>query len=194
MIPIVAAPYELQAVERMLAQLPSTLYRALDRDAITVRVLEPRESYRDVAREYGGIETKLTLGLYNPSDRIIILREPRLDVLVHENFHHVDWSLNPDNAYRSDVDDRVEKAYRHAKRMGKTISLYGSVNRREFLCEAARSALGFSEPRPTGRMSDQERLARIDPTLPALVRDMLAEMDALLGGDVSIGNVAYPWT
>jgi hypothetical protein len=182
---ITASDNDAAVVHETLALLPVEFVKWIELARIDVRVLEFGEKFVDVAKRYkchDSTDFGIVEGLYAMADRQVIIKRNDPAVLAHELFHVADFLLGDGDKMRSQLDDRVAKAYRrHDRRRssgdGIFISSYASVNQVEFVAETGRAALGFSE-QPPGRPHDLERLKLIDPELVDLVQSWLADIKA----------------
>lgn len=181
-ISITATDSDTQIVQETLALLPPEFLAWISLARIDIRVLERGEKFADVGKYYATNDTidyGVCEGLYCMSERQVIIASNRPAVISHELFHVCDFLAGNGEKMRSQIDDRVLKAYRRhdPKRGGDGmyISAYAGYNSTEFVAEFGRAALGFSE-QPPGRPHDLERLKRIDPELVVLVQDWLDEI------------------
>ena len=163
-----------------LARATPAFVRLIERSNTSIRALEPFEKFADVTRAYrlfDSVEYGVCGGLYDPENKLVVLREKQPWVLVHELQHVMDWTLGDGKAYRSDLDDRIRASYERQRGLGLFISAYASLNRQELVAESARALAGYGPRRP-GRLDDQTRLRRIDPPLVSILEGWLAEVNA----------------
>lgn len=166
-------------VDAALNCLPPAILAAIRSAEPTIRILDPRESFADIARRYDVCDRagyNVCQGLYDHNTRIIILRTAQPYVVAHEALHVVDFILGENYKTRSQIDDRILRAYRRHCKDRMTISAYSQVSVAEFAAETMRALLGFSPPRPPNRPSDRDRLKRIDPNLVELCTAWLDEI------------------
>lgn len=166
-----------------LAQTTPAFMRLIESSGTFIRALEPLEKFADVARSYrlfDSVEYGVCGGLYDPENKLVVLREKQPWVLVHELQHVMDWTLGDGTSYRSDLDDRIRASYHRQRSLGLFISAYASLNRQEHVAEASRALAGFG-PKRLGRLDDPTRLRRIDPQLVHILEGWLAEIGARYG-------------
>ncbi|TAM65356.1 MAG: hypothetical protein EPN48_18500 [Microbacteriaceae bacterium] len=179
---------EIQADDHLRDRLTRTLdampgeYLAAARGAhITIRMLEHGERFGDIDRRFTQFDGKppgIIGGLYCRDRAIVVLARLEPFILAHELSHVADAALGDGTCWRSQLDDRIARAYRSAKNHGLFISAYAQVNILEYAAEAFRAACGYGPPRPAGRPTDLERLARIDPLLVEAAKDWLGDLRA----------------
>lgn len=180
MISIIGSDEHRAAATAALNLLDADLRGLLDIDNVSFRFLKPQERFANVARAYRGCDNMnfaVCQGLYDPSERQIVIAVPEGPTILHESIHHFDWALGNYDHYHSSRNDNVVRAHRKHRRDGFLISSYAGVNAMEWSAETWKSL--YVNAQPEGRLTDRARLTLIDPELITLLEDLSDNVRAL---------------
>ncbi len=113
-------------------------------------------------------------GLFVVEERTIYLRSPTPMTIAHEFAHGLDCALG-NGVYRSGYDSVVRGAFARARSF---VTPYAATGLDEYFAECVRAHVEVNDARSPWPAATRARLADVDPTMHAFVRELFAGLPA----------------
>lgn len=146
-------------------------------------VLKPREQYRDRSRALRRLAAAVDewpvppAGLFVVEERTIYLRSVSKITIGHEFAHAVDCALGG-GVYLSGIEPRIRRAFKDARGF---VTPYAASGLDEYFAEAGRAFVdGCNDPRSPWPAATRERLKALDPTMYAILEQLLPDTHGLV--------------